>query len=68
MSAKFAIGIDLGTTNSVLAYAPLGQENPQVSLLSIPQLATPNSVENRQMLPSFLYLGTEAEAAALKEY
>ncbi|MEY4566282.1 MAG: hypothetical protein RLY14_1252, partial [Planctomycetota bacterium] len=25
MAAKFAIGIDLGTTNSVIAYAPLDE-------------------------------------------
>ena len=38
MTAKYVIGIDLGTTNSVLAYAPLDAERPQVELLPIPQL------------------------------
>ena len=61
MPAKFAIGIDLGTTNSVLAYAPLGQETPEVRVLGTPQLAAGSTVESRDMLPSFLYLGTEAE-------
>ena len=61
MPAKFAIGIDLGTTNSVLAYAPLGQETPEVRVLGTPQLVAGSTVESRDMLPSFLYLGTEAE-------
>lgn len=29
MSAKYVLGIDLGTTNCVLAYAPLDAQNPQ---------------------------------------
>jgi hypothetical protein len=62
MAAKFAIGIDLGTTNSVLAYAPLDQEKPTVTVLPIPQLVAPGTVESRNMLPSFLYLATDAEA------
>ena len=35
---KYVIGIDLGTTNSVLAYAPLDADRPQVEVLPIPQL------------------------------
>ena len=62
--ARYVVGIDLGTTNSVLAYAPLGEAQAQAALLSIPQLAAASTVEERTMLPSFLYLGTEAEAAA----
>ncbi|MGE5611796.1 MAG: Hsp70 family protein [Bacillota bacterium] len=64
MPAKFAIGIDLGTTNSVLAYTALGEELSQVKVLPIPQLVAPSTVEPHDMLPSFLYLGTEAEASA----
>jgi molecular chaperone DnaK (HSP70) len=64
MPAKFAIGIDLGTTNSVLAYTALGEAVGQVKVLPIPQMVAPSTVEPRDMLPSFLYLGTEAEAAA----
>ena len=62
MPAKYVIGIDLGTTNSVLAYAPLGAEQPQVELLPIPQLVAPGVVESRTALPSFLYLAPEHEA------
>ena len=64
MPAKYIIGIDLGTTNSALAYAALGAEKPEVKLLPIPQLVAPATVENRDLLPSFLYLAPKIEAAA----
>lgn len=64
MTAQYAIGIDLGTTNSALAYASLAEEHAQVQLLSIPQLTAPATVEERTLLPSFLYLGTDADAKA----
>ena len=63
MTAKYVIGIDLGTTNSVLAYAPLDAEQPQVEVLPIPQLVAAGTVESRTMLPSFLYLASAHEAA-----
>ncbi len=63
MPARYVIGIDLGTTNSALAYALLDAERPEVSLLPIPQLVAPGTVENRTLLPSFLYVGSKGEAA-----
>jgi len=63
MTAKYVIGIDLGTTNSVLAYAPVVGERPQVELLPIPQLAAAATVESRTMLPSFLYLAPKHETS-----
>lgn len=62
MTAKFVIGIDLGTTNSVLAYAALDAESPRVELLEIPQLVAAGTVEARHMLPSFAYLASSHEA------
>lgn len=62
MSAKYVLGIDLGTTNSVLAYALLGEESPRVELLAVPQLVAPSTVESRTILPSFLYLAPEHDA------
>ena len=61
---SFVLGIDLGTTNSVLAFAPLGVEKPGVELLPIPQLVAPGVVESRTSLPSFFYLAPEHEAKA----
>ena len=56
MTAEYIIGIDLGTTHCVLAYALASDEAPQISLLPIPQLVAPGTIEVRNNLPSFLYL------------
>lgn len=62
MSASYVLGIDLGTTNSVLAYAPLGTDEPSVQLLPIPQLVSAATVEPHSGLPAFLYLAAEQQA------
>ncbi|MDG4554992.1 MAG: Hsp70 family protein [Candidatus Competibacter sp.] len=57
--ARFAIGIDLGTTNCVLAAVDLhASELDEVVdwIEAIPQLTAPGAVEERPLLPSFLYL------------
>lgn len=60
--ARYAVGIDLGTTNSVVAYLPLeGDVKGPPTVLSIPQLVHPGSVEARPLLPSCLYLPLEGE-------
>ena len=60
--ARYAVGIDLGTTNSVLAYADLAREDRKIELLPLPQLLAANTVENRPTLPSFLYLASDSES------
>ena len=62
----YIIGIDLGTTNSVVAYAAVDAEEPQIHLLAIPQVTAAGTVEARTSLPSFLYQGTPDESAAFK--
>ncbi len=61
--ATFAVGIDLGTTNSVVAYVPLDDANATIQLLALPQLVDAGSVESRTSLPSFLYLHRDDEDA-----
>jgi actin-like ATPase involved in cell morphogenesis len=56
MSASFAVGIDLGTTNSVVAYSSLETAEARVSVLPIPQLVAPGQVESLDYLPSFLHV------------
>ena len=61
MEPKYVIGIDLGTTNSALAYAEiLPNADPfapaNVQMLAIPQLENPGEVRDEGLLPSFLYL------------
>ncbi|MGH7137244.1 MAG: Hsp70 family protein [Pirellulales bacterium] len=64
MTAKYAIGIDLGTTNSALAWCALDAEEAKVEVLAVPQLVAAATIEERALLPSFLYLGTDADAKA----
>jgi len=63
MSASFAIGIDLGTTNTALAWARLDADETQVELFAAPQITAPGTLETRRLLPSFLYLAPEEESA-----
>ena len=69
--SRYVVGIDLGTTNSALAYvdsgAGTGADNV-VHRLSIPQVVQPGVVEDRPLLPSFLYLPgpNELPAGSLK--
>lgn len=64
-AAKYVLGIDLGTTNSVLAYARMDSDAPDVQLLSIPQLVADNTLESRQSLPSFCFIAPNAEGGKL---
>jgi molecular chaperone DnaK (HSP70) len=61
MSARYVVGIDLGTTNSAVAFVDTSQESPRIEMLAIPQLVAPGAVEPRPTQPSFLYLPAEAE-------
>ena len=62
--ARYSIGIDLGTTHCALSYvdrqASDGEKVVQ-HVLNIPQLTAPASVEDKPLLPSFLYLPHESE-------
>jgi hypothetical protein len=66
---RYVIGIDLGTTNSALAYAEIRADaDPfapaNVQLLGIPQLVNPGEVRDEDLLPSFLYLPGPADFPA----
>ena len=57
----FIIGIDLGTTNSAVAYVRLTQgglpsEDRTVRFMKIPQLVAAGEIDRRPVLPSFLYI------------
>jgi hypothetical protein len=57
--ARYALGIDLGTTNCALSYVDLAAgegEAGRQQTLPVPQLTGPGAVEERSLLPSFLYL------------
>ena len=61
---RYAIGIDLGTTNSALAFAPLiGDTTPQI--LQVAQWDSLAGLADGPTLPSFLYLPEDAVASQL---
>ena len=60
-SSRFCVGIDLGTTNSVLSYVDTQSENPIPQTLSIPQLVAPGEIASLPSLPSFIYLPEDGE-------
>ena len=63
MSARFLIGIDLGTTNSAVAYVDTHAADPRVRVFAVPQLVAPGEVAPRSQLPSFVYLAGEIDLA-----
>ena len=58
MDQRFVVGIDLGTTNSAVAWRDTSDpdETARVTPLEIPQLVNPNEVAGQSLLPSFLYV------------
>ena len=58
------IGIDLGTTNSAMAYVGLPAdvtEAPSASMFAVPQLVNASEVAEETLLPSFLYVPGEKD-------
>lgn len=53
--SNYIVGIDLGTTNSVVAYVETGKGNG-IEIFKVPQLVEEGVVENRTILPSFVFL------------
>src|SRR6478672_2256445 len=60
--SRYAVGIDLGTTNSALSEVDLSAPpRREQNTLAIPQLVADGTVEERPVLPSFLYLPSADE-------
>ncbi len=56
---KYIVGIDLGTTHSVLAYTEANAaetKEPRITVFSVPQVIDPGEVKGQPLLPSFLFL------------
>ncbi len=58
---RFAVGIDLGTTHSALAVAPLDTDTARPQVITIPQLVAPGQIDTPSLLPSFLYFAHESD-------
>jgi len=61
--ARYLIGIDLGTTNSAVAYVDTGAADPRVRVFEVEQLVAPGEVVSRRQLPSFVYLAGDIDLA-----
>lgn len=62
--SRYIVGIDLGTTNCAVAYVDTFEQEddrPKIRLFRIPQVLSPGTVEEQQLLPSFSYQIAEGE-------
>jgi len=68
-SSRYTIGIDLGTTNSVVAYIDQQEsKNPEASRIEVfpvPQLVAEGELRAMPALPSFLYFPSEHELTGM---
>jgi hypothetical protein len=67
--AAYIIGIDLGTTTSVVAYtqvADIESQRPHIEVFNIPQRVDAGAIEALEMLPSFVMVPGAAEIEGLK--
>ena len=56
-SSRYGIGIDLGTTNSAMAYIDAERDGgKEIVIFDVPQLVSEATLKNLTILPSFLYL------------
>src|SRR5262245_1966749 len=56
---RYIVGIDLGTTNSAVAYVDTATTPMRIETFALPQLVSEGTVAERPTLPSFLYIGGE---------
>ncbi len=69
MNPRYLVGIDLGTTNTVVAYTDLsqglgpGNHQAQPKIFEIEQLVAPGEVARKPLLPSFRYHPAPGELA-----
>jgi molecular chaperone DnaK (HSP70) len=59
--SRFVVGIDLGTTNSAVAYVDTNDARWRVRDFPVTQLVAPGEVESRPTLPSFHYEAAPGE-------
>ena len=64
MKRERIVGIDLGTTHTVVAWADPAAASPEPRIFEIPQLVSAHEIEARPLLPSCLYAPVEGEAPA----
>ncbi|GAB2815755.1 Hsp70 family protein [Comamonas piscis] len=60
-SPSYVIGIDLGTSHTVVAYAALTAAGDEIALLNIPQRSSAGEVQAQTLLPSVRYQAAAGE-------
>ncbi|SFC19506.1 Hsp70 protein [Polaromonas sp. OV174] len=63
MDPQYLVGIDLGTTHTVVAYAPIGAKQAEIQLFDIAQAVAPGEVAALPLLPSCRYHAAAGELA-----
>jgi molecular chaperone DnaK (HSP70) len=58
---SYLIGVDLGTTNTVVYYMDAEKEDASPEALKIPQVTERGEVSESELLPSFIYIPDENE-------
>lgn len=63
ISSQYLVGIDLGTTHTVVAYTDADKSNPNqtIKIFEIEQLVAPGQVASRSLLPSVRYHPAQGE-------
>ncbi len=66
VNARFVVGIDLGTTNSAMAWIDTAapEDEARIVVEDVPQLVNPGEVGRQPLLPSFLYVPGEMDFPA----
>lgn len=62
-ASRFVVGLDLGTTNSAMAYVDTTLRPHRIQTFAVPQVIAPGHIEARETLPSFHYEPAQQEFA-----
>ncbi len=62
LPSRYVVGVDLGTTNSAVAFVDTEAKAWQVQVFPVPQLVAAGEVEARETLPSFHFQPTAGQA------
>lgn len=62
--SRFVVGLDLGTTNSAMAYVDTTEKPRRIRTFAVRQVVAPGQIEARETLPSFHYQPVRGEFPA----
>lgn len=62
--SRFVVGLDLGTTNSAMAYVDTDEQPRRIRTFAVPQVVAPSQIEARDTVPSFHYQPASGEFPA----